>query len=37
VSGGLEAGACRWQLTAVRCARERRHGSRALRDRGRAR
>jgi hypothetical protein len=30
----LEAGACLWQLTAAWCAEERRHGSRARRDRG---
>jgi hypothetical protein len=37
VGEGLEAGACRWQLTAARCTEERRHESRARRDRGGAR
>jgi hypothetical protein len=37
VREGLEAGACRWQLTAARCVEEWRHGSSARRDRGGAR
>jgi hypothetical protein len=37
VREGLEAGACRWQLTVVRCTEERRHGGRVRRDRGGAR